>query len=113
MKHLNRLSLALAAALGMTAGASAQQPQQTPPVSPPPEPAMEPNAIEILKAMNVQLAAVKASSFTALSTYEPPAVASPSTYTTISQVTLQRPDKLRVIPPGDGPRRDSITTARA
>ena len=42
--------------------------------------------------------------FTATATYESPsALGPPLVYTTISDVTLQRPDKLRVITPGDGP----------
>ena len=42
--------------------------------------------------------------FTAVTTYESPSrLGPPLAYTTISEVTLQRPDKLRVITPGDGP----------
>ena len=42
--------------------------------------------------------------FTAVSTYESPThIGPPLAYTMISEVTLQRPDKLRVITPGDGP----------
>ena len=42
--------------------------------------------------------------FTAVVTYESPSrLGPPLVYTTKSEVTLQRPDKLRVITPGDGP----------
>jgi hypothetical protein len=65
---------------------------------------LDPKAIEVLKAMSDRLAAAKSMSFTALSTYESPSRAGPPlAYTTLSEVTLQRPDKLRVISPGDGP----------
>jgi hypothetical protein len=54
--------------------------------------------------MSSRLAAAKTMSFTAISTYESPAInGQPLYYTTVSEVTLQRPDKLRVITPGDGP----------
>ena len=42
--------------------------------------------------------------FTAVISYESPSrLGPPLVYTTKSEVTLQRPDKLRVITPGDGP----------
>lgn len=43
-------------------------------------------------------------SFTAVATYENPSrLGAPLAYTTKSEVTLQRPDRLRVITTGDGP----------
>jgi hypothetical protein len=67
-------------------------------------PRLDPKAIELLKAMSARLAAAQTMSFTAVSTYESPSRAGPPLlYTTLSEVTLQRPDKLRVITPGDGP----------
>jgi hypothetical protein len=85
----------------------AQQPQP-PPTPPPPEhPAIEPAAIEKLKAMSQRLAAAKTLSFTAVTTYEAPARnGQPLYYSTLSQVAVQRPNKLRVITPGDGPPSD-------
>jgi hypothetical protein len=69
----------------------------------PSEPVLEPEALELLQAMSARLAAARTMSFTALSTYESPArTGHPLAYTTLSQVTLQRPDKLRVITPADG-----------
>src|SRR5262249_2340238 len=56
------------------------------------------------KAASARLAAAKSMSFTAVATYESPSTLGPPlAYTTTSEVTLQRPDKLRVITPGDGP----------
>jgi len=65
---------------------------------------LEPKAIDILKAASSRLAAARSMSFTAVVTYESPSrLGHPLTYTTKSEVTLQRPDKLRVITAGDGP----------
>jgi hypothetical protein len=65
---------------------------------------LEPKAIDLLKAMSARLASARSMTFTAISTYESPThIGPPLAYTTISDVTLQRPDKLRVITPGDGP----------
>jgi len=65
---------------------------------------LEPKAIDILKAACSRLAAARTMSFTAVATYENPSLLGPPlVYTTKSEVTLQRPDKLRVITPGDGP----------
>ena len=58
----------------------------------------------ILKAASDRLAAARAMRFTAVISYESPSrLGPPLVYTTTSEVTLQRPDKLRVITPGDGP----------
>src|SRR5262245_49862504 len=65
---------------------------------------LEPKAIEILKAACERLAAAKSMAFTAVVSYENPSrLGTPLVYTTKSEVTLQRPDKLRVITAGDGP----------
>ena len=68
------------------------------------EPVLESKAIDLLKAMSARLAGARTMTFTAVSTYESPThIGPPLAYTIISEVTLQRPDKLRVITPGDGP----------
>jgi hypothetical protein len=68
------------------------------------EPVLEPKALEILKAASDRLAAAHAMRFTAVISYESPSrLGPPLVYTTTSEVALQRPDKLRVITPGDGP----------
>ena len=87
-------------------GAAAQQasPPATEKAAPSDTPALEPKAIEILKASSARLAAARSMSFTAVVSYESPSRPGPPlVYTTRSDVTLQRPDKLRVISPGDGP----------
>ena len=65
---------------------------------------LEPKAIAILKAACDKLAAARTMSFTAVVTYESPSrLGTPLAYTTKSEVTLKRPDKLLVITLGDGP----------
>ena len=101
---IGRLAMLLALGLVVFAPARAQQPQ--PPAQPPPpeHPAIEPVAIEMLKAMSQRLAGAKSMNFTAVTTYELPARnGQPLYYATLSQVAVQRPNKLRVITPGDGP----------
>jgi hypothetical protein len=67
-------------------------------------PGLEPKAIDLLKAASSRLAAARSMRFTAVIAYENPSLLGPPlVYTTTSEVTLQRPDKLRVITPGDGP----------
>lgn len=92
--------------------ANAQTPQSKPRAAPPSNklpqadaPAnLEPKALAILKGASDRLAAAHTMTFTAVSTYESPSrIGPPLVYTTISDVTLQRPDKLKVISPGDGP----------
>ena len=105
MEHSRKAILAFVAAFGMTMGAAAlaQQPQQ--PSAPPascyaPAP-IEPKALDILKAACKALADAKTMSFTAVNTYEKAALnGQPLYYATRNQVTLQRPNKLRVITPG-------------
>jgi hypothetical protein len=70
-------------------------------------PQLEPKAIEVLKAACAKLAAAHSMSFTALVTYESPSrLGFPLAYGTKSDVLFQRPDKLRVLTPGDGPASD-------
>jgi hypothetical protein len=111
------LAQAMLVALGvaLAAGVNAQPSQPAPQPSAPEagarqgaearvEPTLEPKAIDLLKAMSARLAGARTMTFTAISTYESPThIGPPLAYTTISEVTLQRPDKLRVITPGDGP----------
>src|SRR4051794_10522729 len=66
-------------------------------------PALEPKAIDILKATSSRLAGSRTVAFTAVETYESPSrQGHPLVFVNKSEVTLQRPDKLRVIMPGDG-----------
>jgi hypothetical protein len=69
-----------------------------------PQTQFEPKAIEILKGMSAKLASAKTVSFKSIETFENPSrQGHPLVYVLKSEVTLQRPDKLRVITPGDGP----------
>ena len=106
MTCYGRRTFVLLCALGalMLAQAQAQQPQPPPAPLPPAHPAIEPVALEMLKATSQRLASAKSISFTAITSYESPARnGQPLYYTTLSDVSLRRPDKLRVITPGDGP----------
>jgi hypothetical protein len=68
------------------------------------EPPLEPKAIGVLKASSARLAAARTMTFTAVASYESPSrLGPPLVYTTRSDVLMQRPDKLRVITPADGP----------
>ncbi len=72
--------------------------------APEPSPALEPKAIEILKAASSRLAAARTVKFTAVDFYESSSHhGHPLSVTTKSEVTLQRPNKLRVITSADGP----------
>jgi len=67
-------------------------------------PALEPKALAILKASSDRLAAAHTMAFTAVETYESPSrQGHPLVFANKFEVTLQRPDKLRVITVGDGP----------
>ena len=110
-----RYALLLALGMFLATSGDAQQSQPAPQAAKPAkaskkaaapvlEPVLEPKAIEILKAASERLAAARAMRFTAVISYESPSrLGPPLVYTTTSEVTLQRPDKLRVITPGDGP----------
>ena len=74
--------------------------------SPAPEamPSLEPKALDILKAASSKLAAAQTMKFNAVHFYESSSRhGHPLAFTTKSEVTLQRPDKLRVIMSADGP----------
>ncbi len=65
---------------------------------------LEPRAMELLKATSAKLAAARTMSFTAVASYEYPSkLGPPIVYTTRYDVAMQRPDRLRVLMPGDGP----------
>jgi len=68
------------------------------------KPIVEARAMDLLKAMSARLAAAKSMSFTAVVGYEYPSkFGPPIVYTTRYDVTMQRPNKLRILMPGDGP----------
>ena len=115
-------ALALAVGLFVTASAAAQTPapdgkQAGPPAKTPKsskaakKPAapgyklvLEPRAMDLLKATSARLAAAKSMTFTATVGYEfPSKLGPPIAYTMRYDVTMQRPDKLKIVMPGDGP----------
>jgi hypothetical protein len=110
-----RCALLLALGVFLATSGHAQPPPRAPQAAKPAKvskkaaaptvkPVLEPKALEILKAASDRLAAARSMSFTAVISYESPRrLGPPLVYTTTSEVTLQRPDKLRVITPGDGP----------
>jgi hypothetical protein len=72
--------------------------------APEPTPSLETKALDILKAASSRLAAAHTMKFTAIHFYESPSrQGHPLAFTTKSEVTLQRPDKLRVLTLADGP----------
>jgi hypothetical protein len=86
-----------------TGGAYAATPAAAPAAAAP-APQLETKGLDLLKAASARLAAAKTMTFTAVVSYESPSVFGPAlVYTTRSDVTLQRPNKLRVVTPGDGP----------
>ncbi|MFM0339210.1 DUF2092 domain-containing protein [Paraburkholderia fungorum] len=107
---------ALALGLALTVGGHAQQQHHASKTAAKPgmnnaglmfKPGLEPRAVEILKDACARLAAAKSMSFTAVVSYESPSrLGPPLVYSTRSDVTLQRPDKLRVVTLGDGPASD-------
>jgi hypothetical protein len=67
------------------------------------EPVLEAKALDLLKTAASRLAVAQTMSFTAVATHELPSrFGPPLLYTVKGEVILQRPDKLRVITPGDG-----------
>ena len=115
--NLGRI-FALVAGLAVAAMVSAQAPPAAPaksapakaakptkkPVAPEYKMVVEPKAMDLLKATSARLAAAKSMSFTATVGYEfPSKLGPPIAYTMRYDVTMQRPDKLKILVPGDGP----------
>lgn len=93
------LPLLLGAAVVLAAPAATKKAPET--GGPPP---LETRATDILKASSAKLAAAKAMSFTAVVSYESSSrLGPPLVYTSKSDVTMQRPNKLKVVTLGDGP----------
>jgi hypothetical protein len=110
--HRPALLLALASLMMVMGAANAQttppakkqtsQTKHTPATAPVAE--LEPKAIELLKASSARLAAAHTLSFTAVETYESQSrQGHPLVFANRSEITVQRPDKLKVITLGDGP----------
>ena len=70
---------------------------------------LEPKAIEILKAASARLGGARTMSFTAVIADEAPSrLGPPLLYASRADVSLQRPDRLRVVTTGAGPRSDLL-----
>jgi hypothetical protein len=95
-----------------TPAATGRQPATTGSLAPAIE--LEPRALGILQGASAKLAAAKTLSFKAVASEESPTRLGPAlSYYTTSEVTLHRPDKLRVLSPGDGPRNDFYYDGKA
>lgn len=101
---LSKRAALLVAALVLAGSVSAQQsaPTAAKPkaagkaVTTPFKPVLESKGFDLLKAMSERLAAARAMAFTAMVTYEAPSRLGPAlTYTTLSEILMQRPDRLR------------------
>ncbi len=120
MKSLQYIGRALVIVAGLAIAASVGAQTATPPKPAAPAKAakpatkkpaasdfklvLEPKAMDLLKAASAKLAAAKSMSFTAVVGYEYPSkLGPPIVYSTRYDVTMQRPDKLRILMPGDGP----------
>ncbi|MFM0073873.1 DUF2092 domain-containing protein [Paraburkholderia sediminicola] len=114
-KLLRRIAF-IVLGLALSAGGYAQQTHHTSKaaakavaknVAPAFKPGLEPRAVDILKEACARLAAARSMSFTAVVSYESPSrLGPPLVYSTRSEVTMQRPDKLKVVTLGDGPPSD-------
>jgi len=98
------VAAAAPAATRKAAAAAARTPQQ---------PIIEERAVALLRAASERLAAAKSMSFTAVASYEYPSrLGPPIVYTVRHEVVMQRPDKLKVVIPGDGPPSEFIVDGR-
>src|SRR5215471_9172840 len=99
---IKRIAWSAVLAALLIPSANAEPPKKAPATVKGPPP-IEQKAADILKTACDTLASAKAMSFSALSTYERAARnGQPLFYSTLNKVTMQRPDKLLVITPGDG-----------
>ena len=114
--HRCRWATMLVIGLLVTGGVAAQSPPAAKAAAPakaakpakmtPPEfkLVLEPRAMDLLKATCAKLAAAKSMSFTATVGYQYPSkLGPPIVYTSRYDVAMQRPDKLKVVMPGDAP----------
>ena len=68
------------------------------------KPVLEQRAVDLLQAMSQRLGAARSLSFTAVASYEYPSrLGPPIVYSVRYDVSLQRPNQLKIVVPGDGP----------
>ncbi len=95
---------AAAAVAAPAPAAKPAKPAAKKPAAPPYKLVIEPRAMDLLKATSARLAAARTMTFTATVGYEfPSKLGPPIVYTMRYDVTMQRPDKLKILMPGDGP----------
>ena len=113
--HVPRCIALFSVGMLLTVGVCAQSAPQPPKKKPSSQKAaaaapkleLEPKAVEILKATSDRLSAARTLEFSAVEMYESLSrQGAPLAYTTKYEVALQRPDKLRVFMPADGPPSD-------
>ncbi len=93
-----------AAAAAPATAAKPVKPAAKKPTAPVYKLVIEPKAMDLLRATSARLAAAKSMSFTATVGYEYPSkLGPPIAYTMRYDVTMQRPDRLKIVVPGDGP----------
>jgi hypothetical protein len=108
--RLGGLAVVAGASLGFQARAADAPAAAAPPPPPghrwaPEAKVLEPKAVEILKAMSKRLAAARTLAFTAVIADEAPSkLGPPLLYASRADVSLQRPDRLRIATSGAGPR---------
>jgi len=104
MKLLRILSVAVLlplAAIAVSAVLAQTAPGGSAPVV---EVGVDPKALALMRGMSDRLAAAESMSFSARRAFDEPAAnGQPHFYTVVSNVVLQRPDKLKAMVPGDGP----------
>jgi len=107
LRGAGRHAAALVCALLVSTGALAQATPTKPVRKATPEsvkPVVEARAMDLLKATSARLAAAKSMSFTAIVSEEfPSRYGPPIAYPVRYDVTMQRPDKLKVLQSGAGP----------
>lgn len=112
LRHMSRGVglLALLLAAGTSCSSVARNPSTAPSKAagaealPPLPMVMEPHAVGLLKAMTDRLSAARSMGFTAVVEIEAPSrLGPPLIYASRYDVTMRRPDQLRVILSGDGP----------
>lgn len=107
-------AILVAAGLSVGGAATAVAQQAAPQAAPAKAAGIEPKAVDLLKAMSQRLARASSLSFTVRRGFdELSANGQPLLYMTSSRVTLKRPDGLRIITSGDGPREEFYYDGKA
>src|ERR1700728_1725218 len=102
--YMAAAALVTVLAAGASAAAPKSEARQADPAVAPFQPGLETRAIEILKAASARPAATQSMKFTGSVSHGGPSLLGPPLiYSTKSQVTMRRRNKLKVVTLGDGP----------